>query len=48
MSETDWAEIDATIANFDDSLFGSNVQERYAGLREQINRHSREDRAKAR
>ena len=48
LSETDWAEIDATIANFDDPLFGSNVQERYAGLREQINRHSREDRAKAR
>ena len=48
LSETDWAEIDAAIATFDDPLFGSEVHERYAGLREQINRQARADKAMAR
>ena len=48
LSESDWAEIDATIANFDDPLFGSDVQDARAGLREQINRQAQADRAAAR
>jgi hemerythrin-like domain-containing protein len=48
LSESDWTEIDAAIANFDDPLFGSEVQERYAGLREQINRQAQANRATAR
>ena len=37
VSESDWTEIDAAIANFDDPVFGSQVHGRYARLREQIN-----------
>jgi hemerythrin-like domain-containing protein len=48
LSETDWTEIDAAIANFDDPVFGSQVHERYARLREQINRQAQADRATAR
>jgi hemerythrin-like domain-containing protein len=48
LSESDWTEIDAAIANFDDPLFGSEVQERYAGLREQINRQAQANGAMAR
>ena len=48
LSESDWTEIDAAIANFADPLFGSEVQERYAGLREQINRQAQADRVTAR
>ena len=45
LSEGDWADIDATIASFADPLFGTEVQDRYAGLREQINRQVQADRA---
>ena len=48
LSETDWTEIDAAIANFDDPLFGSQAQDRYAGLREQINRQAQTSRATTR
>jgi hemerythrin-like domain-containing protein len=45
LTESDWTDIDAAIASFDDPLFGSEVQERYAGLREQINRQAQANRA---
>jgi hemerythrin-like domain-containing protein len=48
VSESDWTEIDAAIANFDDPVFGSQVHERYARLREQINRQVLADRAMVR
>jgi hemerythrin-like domain-containing protein len=48
LSEGDWTEIDAAIANFDDPLFGSQAQDRYAGLREQINRQAQTSRATTR
>lgn len=48
LSESDWTEIDAAIANFDDPVFGSQVHERYARLREQINRQVLADRAMVR
>jgi hemerythrin-like domain-containing protein len=48
LSEDDWTEIDAVIANFDDPLFGSQAQDRYAGLREQINRQAQTSRATTR
>jgi hemerythrin-like domain-containing protein len=37
----DWDEVDTTMANFDDPLFGHHVQERYAALRQHINRQAR-------
>ena len=40
LSATDWTEVDAAIAKFDDPLFGSVVHDRYAGLREQIERQA--------
>jgi hemerythrin-like domain-containing protein len=40
LSESDWTGVDAAIAGFADPLFGSQVHERYAGLRNQINRHA--------
>ena len=36
LSDRDWSEIDATIANFDDPLFGSREHDRYMRLRQQI------------
>ncbi|HVO88146.1 MAG TPA: hemerythrin domain-containing protein [Casimicrobiaceae bacterium] len=48
LTDRDWAEIDAEIENFEDPLFGSQVKERYAGLREQIAREVQADREIAR
>jgi len=48
LSESDWISIDAAIANFDDPLFGSEVQTRYARLRDQIDREAQANRAAAR
>jgi hemerythrin-like domain-containing protein len=36
LSDRDWIEIDAAIANFDDPLFGSKEHDRYTRLRQQI------------
>jgi hemerythrin-like domain-containing protein len=36
----DWAEIDTAMRNFEDPLFGSCTEGRYAGLREQIEREA--------
>ena len=40
LSESDWADINTTIANADDPLFGAQLEERYARLREEINRQA--------
>jgi len=40
LSAADWTEVDAEIAKFDDPLFGSLVHDRYAGLRERIDRQA--------
>jgi len=32
--------VDTTMANFEDPLFGHHVQERYAALRQHINRQA--------
>lgn len=40
LNESDWTAINAAIADVDDPLFGAQVQERYAGLREEINRQA--------
>ncbi len=37
----DWAAIDATVSHIEDPLFGSNCEERYAALRQQIAREAR-------
>jgi len=36
----DWDEVDTTMANFEDPLFGHHVQEGYAALRQHINRQA--------
>jgi hemerythrin-like domain-containing protein len=41
LSDDDWSDIDAAIANFDDPIFGSSEEERYARIRQQINEHAR-------
>lgn len=40
LSDSDWAAIDAKIRHFEDPLFGSMTDERYAALAEQIARES--------
>jgi len=45
ISDDDWIEIDAAIANFDDPLFGAHVHDRYNGLRDHINRGAQSARA---
>jgi hemerythrin-like domain-containing protein len=40
LSATDWTDIDAAIAKFDDPLFGSEAHDRYARLRVQIERQA--------
>ncbi len=40
LSESDWTDINTTIANVDDPLFGAQLEERYARLREEINRQA--------
>jgi len=47
LTDADWAEIDAAIAHVDDPLFGGHVHERYAGLRDAINRQAQASRAAA-
>lgn len=44
LTDTDWEEIDEAMANFDDPVFGPQVQERYAALRQHINRQAHESR----
>jgi len=41
LSERDWADINTAIANVVDPLFGTQLEERYARLREEINRQAR-------
>jgi hemerythrin-like domain-containing protein len=41
LQERDWAAIDATVSHIEDPLFGSNGEERYAALRQQIAREAR-------
>jgi hemerythrin-like domain-containing protein len=48
LRDSDWTEVDAAIANFEDPLFGEHVHERYAALREQIDRRAQANRAAAR
>lgn len=36
----DWDEVNETMADFEDPLFGARVQERYFALRQHINRHA--------
>ena len=43
LTERDWSEIDAAIANFDDPVFGSTEHDRYARIRQQINEHARHE-----
>jgi hemerythrin-like domain-containing protein len=45
LTDADWAAVDAAIGNFNDPLFGSQVEERFAQLRNQIYRQSQVDRA---
>ena len=45
LSDTDWEAIDEAMANFDDPLFGTQVQDRYAALRQHINRQAQEPHA---
>ena len=40
LSESDWTDINTAIANVDDPLFGARLEERYARLREEINRQA--------
>ena len=40
LSDKDWSDVDAEIANFDDPVFGSREHDRYARLRQQINAHA--------
>jgi hemerythrin-like domain-containing protein len=40
LTSRDWDEVDATMANFADPLFGAQAQERYFALRQHINRHA--------
>ena len=47
LSDADWAEVDRTMANFEDPLFGPRMQKRYADLRQRINRQAQEPRATA-
>jgi hemerythrin-like domain-containing protein len=47
LKESDWAEINAAVAGVDDPLFGAQVAERYAGLRDQIHRLARPTRPTA-
>ena len=47
LTDADWADIDAAIAHVDDPLFGAHVQERYAALRDEINRQAQANRAGA-
>jgi hemerythrin-like domain-containing protein len=44
LDDGDWSRIDAAIAHFEDPLFGSRTEERYAELRAQIARESGEER----
>jgi hemerythrin-like domain-containing protein len=46
LDESDWTEINAAIASIDDPLFGPHLEERYARLREQINRQAHAQRAR--
>lgn len=48
LTSRDWDEVDATMANFDDPLFGHDVQDRYAALRQHIDRQAQASRAGAR
>jgi hemerythrin-like domain-containing protein len=45
LTDADWEEIDAETANFEDPVFGVQTQERYAALRQRINRAMQEPRA---
>jgi hemerythrin-like domain-containing protein len=40
LSESDWTDINTTIAKARDPLFGAQLEERYARLREEINRQA--------
>jgi hypothetical protein len=40
LSESDWTHINTAIAKVDDPLFGARLEERYARLREEINRQA--------
>ena len=42
LGDNDWAEIDVKIRHFEDPLFGSRTDERYAALAEQIARESKD------
>jgi hemerythrin-like domain-containing protein len=45
LTESDWTDINTAIANVDDPLFGAQLEERYARLREEINRQAQAVRA---